>query len=91
MAEDDKDILRTQRVKDKFGFVPGLTPDTDIPVCRYQVLHTKVFILQTWASGSTARGEMTIDELSKQFGKKIFKEGWYDAHGNFLGNDPGLD
>lgn len=90
MAED-KDILRTQRVKDKFGFVPGLTDDTEIPECRYQVLHTKVYILQAWPSGETARGEMTIDELSKQFGKPITKEGWYDVHGEFLGNDPGLE
>ena len=86
------DILRTERWKEKTGFVPGLAPDTIVPEIRYQVLNGQVFYIQVWGNtDETARGQLTLAELEDQLGKPVTKEGWYDHEGTYLGDDPGLE
>lgn len=86
------DDLRTAAWKEKTDFVPGMGPDTLIPELRFQVLHGRVYSLQVWPNGSTARGTMTLDELEKQIGKPVVKEGWYDHEGEYLGTeDPDIE
>lgn len=83
--------LRTDRWKEKTDFIPGFVPgETDIPELRYQVLSGNVYTLQVWRDGSTARGQMTLDELEGQLGKRVTKQGWYDHAGTYLGDDPQL-
>ena len=90
--EEDDNILRTDRWKEKTNFVPGLVFDedgkADIPDLRFQVLGGKVFSIQTWRDGSTGRGEMSLEDLGKKLGKNITKEGWYDFDGTYLGLAP---
>lgn len=92
MAEDKPTDEDRKRWREKTEFVPGLVfGETLIPEVRYQVLAGQVYILQVYPDGETGRGLMTPDELSKQLGKPVTKEGWYDEAGKFLGQDPGLE
>jgi hypothetical protein len=80
------------RWRDKTDFAPGLADDTVIPQTRYQVLNGIVYSRTSWMDGSVARGIMTLDELEKQIGKPIVKEGWYDPTGKYYGlYDPELE
>lgn len=97
MAEEDDDILRTDRWKEKSGFVPGLVfPDengeggTQVPELRFQVLNGNVYTLQVWPDGETARGQLTLAELESQLGESVTKEGWYDHTGKYLGSRANL-
>lgn len=86
------DELRSDRWKEKTGFVPGLAPDTVVPETRYQVLNGQVFYLQVFGNtGETSRGQMTLADLENQLGQPVTKEGWYDHEGKYLGDDPGLE
>lgn len=80
-----------KRLEAKMDFAIGLTDETEIPETRFQVLHGRVYTLQRWGSGSSARGETTLDELERVLGFKVTKDGWYDHEGRYLANDPGLD
>lgn len=84
--------LREKHWKEKTDFVPGIVfGETLIPELRYQILQGRVFTLQVWPNGSTARGQMTLDDLEKQLGQPVTKEGWYDHTGKYLGTeDAGL-
>lgn len=76
---------------DKTGFAPGMPEDAaDIPTMRYQVLHGRVFTLTRWRDGSTARGETELAVLQKLVDGPI-REGWYNAVGDYLGDNPGLE
>lgn len=78
------------RLEAKMAFAPGIAEGTDVPDLRFQVLHGRVYTLQVWADGSTARGEMTLDELEAHLGREIKQEGWYDHEGTYLADDPRL-
>jgi hypothetical protein len=88
MAGEDKDdgkFEAGEHWEGKTSFAPGVPTDPDaIPVLRYQALMGKVFVLQRWRNGSTARGEIALAELEKLVGGGV-KEGWYNALGEYLG------
>ncbi len=68
-------------------FIPGMPDDpSQLPELFFQVILGKVFTLTRWPNESTARGEMTLEELEERFGEKVLKEGWYSASGAFLGS-----
>lgn len=72
----------------KTSFAPGVPDDPDaIPERFYQVLLGRVYTLTRWKSGSTVRGEITLEELEALAGQAITKEGWYDALAKYLGSE----
>jgi hypothetical protein len=80
----------SRRWLEKTGYAIGVPEDPDaIPEVRYQLLQGRVYTLKTWRDGSTIRGEIDLDTLAVVVGSTP-QEGWYDALGNYLGDDPGL-
>lgn len=78
-------------IEDRMDFAPGVPTDPSaIPQLRYQLLNGQVFTLTVWPSGSTARGSVPVGELQDRVGSSELEEGWYDALGEYLGDDPGL-
>lgn len=72
----------------KTDFAPGVPDDQDaIPELFYQVLLGRVYTLTRWKDGSTARGEVTLQELEQLADAAITKEGWYDALVKYLGSE----
>jgi hypothetical protein len=71
----------------KTSFAPGLSDD-NAPTLRYQALHGRVYTLQAWPDGSTARGEVELAHLEALAGGPV-KEGWYSALGEWVGASPG--
>jgi hypothetical protein len=73
---------------EKTGYAIGVPDDPDaIPRVRYQLLQGRVYTLTTWRDGSTIRGETDIETLAALVGSTP-QEGWYDALGKYLGDDP---
>lgn len=69
----------------KTGFAPGVPEKEDAgPMLRYQALLGRVYMLQTWPNGSSARGEIPLAQLEALAGGPV-KEGWYNALGEWLG------
>lgn len=87
MSDDD-----AKRWAEKTEHAIGMPSDPDaIPTRRYQVLHGSVFTLVVWKDGSTARGQVDLEVMQDLVGKDVaLREGWYDALGNFLGDDAKL-
>lgn len=79
------------RWREKTDFVPGLGQDVDVPETRFQVQGPQVYTLQVWRDGSTARGQITLDQFEAYLGAPVKKEGWYDHLGNYLGDEAGLE
>jgi hypothetical protein len=74
---------------EKENWLPGMPADPDkIPQLRYQVIGGRVYSLQKWRDGSSARGEIGLDVLERLRGKPVTREGWYDALGEWIGADP---
>ncbi len=74
---------------DKEDWLPGMPEDLDsIPELRYQVIGGRVYSIKRWRDGSSARGETDLDTLAALAGKAITREGWYDALGAYVGDDP---
>jgi hypothetical protein len=72
-------------VGDKYDWAPGVPLDTsNLPRLFYQALLGRVFTLQRWPDGSTARGEVSLAELEALVGGTV-REGWYDAAGIYRG------
>lgn len=90
MAERAFTDEEIRRWKEKTDYVPGLASDTDIPEVRFQVQGPQVYTLQVWRDGTTARGQMTLEQLAAYLGQPITKEGWYDHTGRYYGDDPQL-
>ncbi len=79
------DKIDADRWAEKTNFAPGVPVDPGmIPRLRYQALLGRVYTLQQWKDGSTARGEVPLSQLEALVGGSV-KEGWYDATGGFLG------
>jgi hypothetical protein len=70
----------------KTSFMPGVPDDEDaIPEVLYQVLLGNVYVLTRWKDGSTARGQILLQDLEDRLGFTIVKEGWYDVLGTYKG------
>ncbi len=77
-------------IEDRMDFAPGVPIDPlAIPELRFQLLQGVVYTLQVWASGSTSRGSVPVKELQDRVGHEL-QDGWYDALGTYLGDDPQL-
>lgn len=59
------------------------------PTLRFQVLLGRVYVLQKWDNGSAAHLETETSHLEKLHGSKI-QDGWYDANGVYLADEPGF-
>lgn len=90
MAEyEDRDVT-SEGWAEKTDFLPGLDLDQPAPQLRYQLLEGRVFTLQRFPSGATARGEIELGQLAAQIGREPREDGWYAPDGSFLGDDAGL-
>lgn len=71
----------------KTSFAPGVPEDPAArPELWYQVLAGQVFTLMRWTDGSTARGSVDLGTLEDVAGAPIVREGWYDALGQYVGD-----
>lgn len=87
MAEEDE-FKPGPDWEDKTSFMPGVPEDEDaIPEILYQVLLGNVYTLTRWKDSSTARGQMTLQDLEARLGFTVVKEGWYSVMGDYLGSE----
>lgn len=86
MAEETENPHETDRWVEKTAYPIGVDLTQAPPEMRYQLLGGRVFTLQLFPSGGVARGEIEPDALDFP----TDEDGWYDADGNFLGDDPNL-
>lgn len=91
MAADNDTWSDSPEWQAKTAFLPGLPDDLSaLPRLRYQALEGRVYTLTVWRDGSTARGEVLLAELEALIGGPP-RAGWYNALGEYLGQDPGLE
>lgn len=77
---------------EKTAYAPGVPDDPKlIPTLRYLKQGDRVYTLQKWRDGATVRGEVKVDALNdlRQEEGEATEDGWYNALGIFLGDDPG--
>ncbi len=86
MAED----VTSEAWAEKTDFLVGADLSQPAPVMRYQLLQGRIFTLQLFPDGSTARGEVGREEFEAYTSRPLGDEGWYDPFGEFLGDDPGI-
>lgn len=79
--------MDNKALQDKMDqFIPGMPDDpSTLPELFFQVILGRAYSLMRWPNESTARGEVTLQELEERFGAPLVKEGWYSASGAYLG------
>lgn len=70
-------------------WAPGMADDPGLlPTTLYQPLAGRVYTLVTYPDESTARGEVSVEQLMDLLDGKPVVEGWYSISGIYLGNQP---
>lgn len=86
MADDET----SERWAEKTDSLIGCDLSQPAPVMRYQLLQGRIYTLQLFPDGSTARGEVEREEFERFTSRSLGDDGWYDPFGEYLGDNPGI-